>query len=169
MTDEALIDRILHARGLDEPDAVRRFCHPKLTDLTAPADLPNLNAAADRLVDAVRSGRHIAIYGDYDVDGITATAILFHVLRAVDPEVKITTYVPHRLDEGYGLNVDALQQLRADGADLVITVDCGITAIEPARVAKEIGLELIITDHHLPEEGGELPDALLVHPGLPGE
>jgi single-stranded-DNA-specific exonuclease len=163
------VERILLARGLDDRDAVRRFCDPKLTHLHEPALLPGASAAAERLVDAVRRDASIVIYGDYDVDGITATAILFHVIRAVAPEARLTSYVPHRLDEGYGLNDDALRQLRADGADVVVSVDCGITAAGPARVAAETGLELIITDHHnLPDGGGSLPEALLVHPRLPG-
>ena len=165
-----LVQRVLHARGLTEAAAIRRFCEPKLTDLHEPELMPNIDTAANRLAEAVRGHESIVIYGDYDVDGITACAILYHVIKAVAPQIDLRTYIPHRLDEGYGLNSEALRQLRADGADLVISVDCGITALEPARVAREIGLDLIITDHHnLPEAGGPLPDAIaVVHPRLPG-
>ena len=103
------------------------------------------------------------------MDGITACAILWHVIKALAPQTHVRTYVPHRLDEGYGLNADALRLLRTEGADLVISVDCGITACESAAVAREIGLDLVVTDHHHPSESGELPDAVaLVHPRLNG-
>ncbi len=162
--------RILHARGLRDPDLLRQFCEPKLTDLYDPELMPGLEMAATRLVAAVRRGESIAIYGDYDVDGITASAIVYHTVKAVAPESDIRIYIPHRIDEGYGLNGDALRNLRAGGVDLVISVDCGITAIEPARVARSIGLDLIITDHHnLPASDGQIPEAVaVVHPRLPG-
>jgi single-stranded-DNA-specific exonuclease len=169
-----LVQRVLAARGLHDPDEIARFLDPKLTHLHDPALLPGIDVAATRIIDAVRRDQQIVIYGDYDVDGITATAVLFHTLKTIAPDARIRTYVPHRLDEGYGLNSDALRQLKADGADLVITVDCGISAIGPAQVAKEIGLELIITDHHETGAGTSrnqgvegLPHAVaIVHPRL---
>ncbi len=164
-----LFERILLARGLADAPSIKQFCEPKLTDLHNPALLPNADSAAERLVTAVRNDESIAIYGDYDVDGITATAILYHIIKTASPAARITTYVPHRLEEGYGVKADALRQLRAAGVDLVISVDCGITACEPAKVAREIGLDLIITDHHTPAgDGAPLPEALVVHPRLPG-
>ena len=168
--DLPLLRRVLGARGLTEAGDIRRFCDPKLLDLLDPQLLPNIDVAATRLVEAVRRRESIVIYGDYDVDGITASAILYHVIKAVAPTLEVQTYIPHRLDEGYGLNGEALRQLRAAGADLVISVDCGIGAIEPARVARAIGLDLIITDHHRPPEpDGCLPDAVaIVHPRLAG-
>lgn len=164
-----LFERLLASRGLTDADSVRRFCDPKLTDLSDPEAIPGVEAAARRLAAAVRGGEPIVIYGDYDVDGVAAAAILWHVIRAVSPTANVRTYVPHRLEEGYGLNEEALRQLRAQGARLVVSVDCGITAHGPARAAREIGLDLIITDHHRPEAGAELPDAAaIVHPGLDG-
>jgi single-stranded-DNA-specific exonuclease len=152
-----------------DPQRVRRFCEPKLTDLYEPNLLPNIDAAADRLVEAVRQDQSIVIYGDYDVDGIAGCAILYHVIKAVAPDARLETYVPHRLEEGYGLNTEALRQLRDQGAELVISVDCGITAAEPAAAARAIGLDLIVTDHHLPESGEPLPSAIaIVHPRLEG-
>ncbi len=132
--------------------------------------MPGLVAAAQRLANALRERQVIALYGDYDVDGVTGCAILYHVIKALAPECDLRLYIPHRIDEGYGLNSEAMRHLRREGADVVVSVDCGITAVEEARVAKEIGLDLIITDHHnLPIDGGELPDAFgLVHPRLPG-
>ncbi len=167
--ESPLFQRLLQARGLTEDDQIRRFCQPKLTDLHDPHLMPNLDAAAQRLAGAVRAGESIALYGDYDVDGIAACAILFHVIKAVAPQAALRIYVPHRLEEGYGLNADALRQLRREGADLVVSLDCGITAVEPARAAREAGLDLIITDHHMPDPEGPIPEEVaVVHPRLPG-
>ncbi len=165
-----LIERICHARGLRDADDIARFCEPKLTQLYDPALMPNIDRAVERIVDAVRSGEPIVIYGDYDVDGITATAILYHTIKSAQPNADVRTYVPHRLEEGYGINCAAMKQLRSEGAKLVITVDCGITAAASAQTAREIGLDLIITDHHnLPDDEANLPDAFaLLHPRLPG-
>lgn len=163
----SLVDRVLIARGLAEPADAERFINPKLSHLHDPSLLAGADRAAARLVDAVRAGEAVVIYGDYDVDGITASAILFRVIKAAEPGANITIHIPHRIDEGYGLNSEALQQLNANGARLVITVDCGITACEQARVAKQLGLDLIITDHHRMGDGDALPEALaLVHPLL---
>lgn len=161
-----LVAAVLAARGLVATDEARRFLHPKLTDLHDPALLPGASAAAERIVSALRAGRRITIYGDYDVDGVTATAILWHCLRLAGAEVDY--YIPSRLEEGYGLNRDALRKLHfEDPRRLVVTVDCGIASLAEAELARQLGLELIVTDHH--SIGGELPDvACLVHPRLPG-
>ncbi|MGI9013050.1 MAG: single-stranded-DNA-specific exonuclease RecJ [Phycisphaerales bacterium] len=165
-----LLERILAARSICDPGEVESFCKPLLLQLHPPGLLPGVQIAAERIVHAVRAGEPIVIYGDYDVDGVAGAAILWHIIHSIAPDARADIYIPHRVDEGYGLNSDALQQLHTDGARLAISVDCGITAIEPARVAREIGLDLIITDHHNPPaHGDQLPDALaLVHPGLPG-
>ncbi len=163
-----IVAQVLHNRQVhDEADA-RGFLEPRMSDLHPPEALPGARAAAIRIADAVRAGRRIAIYGDYDVDGITAVSILWHCLKLAGATA--ICYIPHRLEEGYGLNVDALNDLADEGAQLIITVDCGITAIEPARRARERGVELIITDHHEPHRDAcgrtILPDALVVHPGI---
>jgi single-stranded-DNA-specific exonuclease len=166
----SLIERILRVRGYEDAALIEQFCDPKLTQLHDPSLMPNIDIAAERIIHAIRAGQQIVIYGDYDVDGITATAILYHIIKAIQSDAKLRTYVPHRLEEGYGINCAALEQLRRDGADLVITVDCGITAKTSAATARAIGLDLIITDHHnLPVDEADLPDACaLVHPRLPG-
>jgi len=163
-----LVERILRARGLCDPNEIARFCNPVLRDLHDPSLLPDADAAAQRMLDAARAGRQIVIYGDYDVDGITASAILFHTLRAIAPGCDVRTYIPHRLEEGYGLNPEAIASLADAGADLIVSVDCGVTAVGPAQVARDRAVDLIITDHHsLPASG--LPGALaIVHPRLPG-
>ncbi len=163
-----LVAQLLAARGVVGDDAVDRFLKPRLTDLHDPADLPGAIAAAQRLCRAVHDRQPIVIYGDYDVDGVTASAILYHTLTRAGADVR--TYVPHRLDEGYGLNAEAIRQLATGGDSatppLVVSVDCGITATEPARVARELGVDLIITDHHNFNPDA-LPDAhTLVHPAI---
>lgn len=165
-----LIERVLAARGIVDAEELQRFLNPTLHLLHDAALLPGMEAAAPRILDSLKRGGPVVIYGDYDVDGITATAILYHTFRAIAPEADVRTYVPHRLDEGYGLNVEAIEQIAGEGADLIVTVDCGITAVREAARAKELGIDLIITDHHLPNAGeAALPDAFaLVHPRLPG-
>ncbi len=163
-----LVRTLLDARGIRTAAARDTFCRPQLTHLQHPSEMHGTIEAARAICAALRTGRHIAIYGDYDVDGIMATAILWHMIRALAPQAPIRTYVPHRIEEGYGLNDDALRTLRAEGVDMVITVDCGVSAIAEARVAAEIGLELVITDHHELQPTGEVPVArAVVHPRLP--
>lgn len=164
-----LRERVLAARGLIEPGAADGYLSPKLTHLHDPSLIPDLDRAAERLMDALRAGQPVVIYGDYDVDGVTGTAILYHTMRAISPGADVRTYVPHRLEEGYGLNTDAVRELGAAGARVIVSVDCGVTAIEPARAAREAGIDLIITDHHNPPARIEdLPDAhSVVHPRRP--
>jgi len=145
---------------------VRPFLTPDFKLLLPPEALPGAAAAADRLATAARAGQKVVIYGDYDVDGITGTAILWHALRLAGANVSF--YIPSRLEEGYGLNAEAVERIAADGAAVLVTVDCGITALAEARRAQELGLELIVTDHHQPH--AQLPDAaLIVHPTACGE
>jgi single-stranded-DNA-specific exonuclease len=108
--------------------------------------MPNLPKAAERIARAIREKESIVVYGDYDVDGITATAILWHAIKILGGEVDY--YIPHRIDEGYGLNTAAVNEIIDRGAKLIVTVDCGVTAVEQARVACERGVDLIVTDHH---------------------
>jgi len=161
-----LLSRLLAQRGLTTPGDADRFLKPRLTHLDNPADLPGCAAAATRLAQAVCDQQPVVIYGDYDVDGVTASAILWHTLKALGHE-EVTTYVPHRLDEGYGLNAEAFTQFAdTDRKPLVVSVDCGITAVDVAAHVKALGVELIITDHHH-FDPDNLPDAVaLVHPEL---
>ncbi|MSR42247.1 MAG: single-stranded-DNA-specific exonuclease RecJ, partial [Phycisphaerales bacterium] len=149
------------------------FLKPTLKALQHPRELPGAVRASEEILAAIAANKSIVIYGDYDVDGMTATAILWHMLHAIRAAMgksgKISAYVPHRIEEGYGLNADALKQLKDDGADLVVTVDCGVSAVEQALFARGLGLDLIITDHHALRADGQLPEALaIVHPRLPG-
>ena len=164
-----VVAAILTRRGCTDRSRVAELFAPRLNDLHDPSLLPGVDRAAKRMTQAVRDGQPIVIYGDYDVDGITASAILWHTLRGVGADVRV--YVPHRIEEGYGLNSDAILEL-AQSQPLMITVDCGITAVDQARVAKEAGIDLIITDHHQFDTQGQerlLPEAhTLVHPRLAG-
>ncbi len=164
------MSRVLGARGLTDAGAAEAFLEPSLSSLHDPSTLPDLDRAAERILRAARGGEKVVIYGDYDVDGISATAILYHTLRAIAPACRVESYVPHRVDEGYGINAEAIRALAGDGARVIVSVDCGITAAIPARVAREAGVDLIITDHHTPPEREEdLPEAYAcVHPTRPG-
>jgi single-stranded-DNA-specific exonuclease len=160
-----IVAQLLLARGVYEAEAARTFLDAKLTGLRDPGLLPGATDAAERIHAAVQTRRKIVVYGDYDCDGMTATAILLTCLKLLGADASY--YVPNRLEEGYGLNCDALRSLAERGASLVVSVDCGIASIEEAALAKELGLELIITDHH--EFGSQLPAAAaIVHPRLPG-
>jgi single-stranded-DNA-specific exonuclease len=169
-----LLAQILLNRGFSEQQECLDFLKPSLKGLPEPSLIPNLTTAADRIARAIRDREKVVIYGDYDVDGITATSILWHAIRLLGGEVDY--YIPHRIEEGYGLNAEALAQICDAGAKLIVSVDCGITAVEQAKVPRERGVDLIITDHHewhVEEVDGErrpaLPDCFtIVHPRLPG-
>jgi single-stranded-DNA-specific exonuclease len=157
-----LLAQVLINRG-NAPQNARGYLAPKRTDLIQPARMPGIPAAVARIRQALADNERIAIYGDYDVDGITSVAILWHLLTMLGAQVEY--YIPHRIDEGYGLNEDAVVQLAESGVQLLITVDCGITAVAQAQRAADLGLDLIITDHH--EPGPTLPRAAaIVHPRL---
>ena len=161
-----VVAQLLLNRGVSAADAGRRFLDSPLNGLHPPELLPGVALAAERLYDAVKAGRRVCVYGDYDVDGTGRHGDpLLQVLRHDGSTADF--YVPHRLEEGYGLNREALRQIAAAGTRVVVTVDCGICSVEEAEEAKRLGLELIVTDHH--EFRTQLPDAsVLVHPRLPG-
>ena len=153
----ALCARVLRARGMTDPAEARRFLYeePLLHD---PMEMRDMDKAVTRLRQALTTGETIAVYGDYDVDGITAASLLTLFLRGEGATV--LPYIPNRLEEGYGLNQAAVEKLVSQGARVVVTVDCGITAVEETDQANALGLDVIITDHH--ECKDSLPDALAV-------
>ena len=158
-----LTAQVLINRGITDARTGGSFLNPKLTGLIDPEQMPGIAPAVQRLKQAVANKEKITIYGDYDVDGITGVAILWQVLTLLGANVDY--YIPHRIDEGYGLNADAVESLARSGTQLMVTVDCGITAINSAELAARLGLDLIISDHHQP--GRELPKAVaVVHPAL---
>jgi len=150
--------QVLIHRGLHSADDARSFLQPELSLLSEPDLLPDIDAAVLRIHDAVIKKEKILIYGDYDVDGITCTALLLHFFRLLNADAEF--YIPHRVDEGYGLNLDAIDQFKQRRVDLVITVDCGVTSCREVAAAQDAGIDMIITDHH--EPGIELPPACAV-------
>ncbi len=160
-----IVAQLLLNRGLNDPIQARRFLDAPLSGLHPPEQLPGVPEAVECIFAAIAAGRRICVYGDYDVDGVSGSAILLTGLKLLN--AKVDVYVPHRLEEGYGLNRQALRQIADSGASLVVTVDCGIASLEEAEEAQRLGMELIVTDHH--EMRDELPRAAaLVHPRLPG-
>lgn len=160
-----LVSAILSARGITDTDAARRFLRPSLADMIDPALMKGMTAAVERLVTAHRRNEPICVYGDFDVDGITGTSLLVSFLRQAG--FACGYFIPNRFDDGYGLKIDALERIIATGATLIVSVDCGITAIDEAWYCRSRGVDLIIVDHHTP--GERIPAAVSVlNPLQPG-
>ena len=158
--------RLMAARGIDAA-AAPGFLTPRMRDsFPDPSSFTDMDKAAGLIWDAIEAGRRVALFADYDVDGASSAAQLARWLRAIDREPLI--YIPDRIAEGYGPNAEAFAKLKADGAELVVTLDCGAAAREPLRAAAELGLQVIVVDHHLME--GDLPPAAaLINPNRPGD
>ncbi|PYR60756.1 MAG: single-stranded-DNA-specific exonuclease RecJ [Acidobacteria bacterium] len=152
------IARLLCQRGFSDPELAARFLNPTLDHLHDPWRLADMGVAVDRLLGAIARKERIAIHGDYDVDGVTSTVILRRALELLGADV--VHFIPERLKDGYGLQPAAIDRLHADGVALVVSVDCGIRGADAARRARELGLDLIITDHHEPD--AVLPPALAI-------
>jgi single-stranded-DNA-specific exonuclease len=153
-----IVARILAGRGV-VPEAMPAFLYPNYDEhLHDPFLLTDMEWAVARIRAAVAVGESVVVYGDYDIDGVTASAVLIEGLRALGLEAR--SYIPDRFEEGYGINQAALEQLQSEGAQLVISVDCGITSVAEAGWARSNGLDLIITDHHSPP--ADLPEAIAV-------
>ena len=150
--------RLLSIRGLGEVDDARRFMNPAIADLHDPFRLRDMGPAVERILGAIERREKIAVHGDYDVDGVTSTVILRRALELIGADV--IHFIPERLRDGYGLQPASIERLHADGARLVISVDCGIRGVAAAQKARDLGVDLIITDHHEPDL--ELPRALAV-------
>ena len=158
-----LLAQVLINRGITDPQSGSVFLRPKLTELIRPQRMPGIEKAVGRIKQAIREKEKITVYGDYDVDGTAGVAILVAILTLLGGDVDY--YIPHRIDEGYGLNAEAVRSLAKSGSKLLITVDCGVTALKSAELAGQLGLDLIISDHHQP--CAELPKAFaIVHPAL---
>ena len=155
------IVKILFNRQIDTPDTINQFLHPKLSDLGDPFSMLGMEQAVDRILVALRENEKIMVYGDYDVDGITATSLLYLILNKLGAQVAY--YIPNRLVEGYGLSVDGIEEAVSQKASLILSVDTGVTAVEEVKYARSKGIECILTDHH--EPGETLPDPIaLVNP-----
>src|SRR4051812_5197355 len=159
------VGRILWARGHKDAAAAERFLEPKLDQLPDPFGLKGIDAAVARLQRALAQQEPICVYGDYDVDGVTSTAMLVFVLRKLGG--KVDFYVPHRLVEGYGLNTEALARLAARGIRLVVSADCGVTAVAEIDAAARLGMDVVVIDHHTASQ--DLPRAVaILNPHQPG-
>ena len=155
---EPAVARLLCQRGLGDPELADRFLKPSLDHLHDPMLLADMRVAVDRITGAIARKERIAVHGDYDVDGVTSTVILRRALELLGADVM--HFIPERLRDGYGLQPAAIERLHADGVALIVSVDCGIRGAEAARRARELGVDLIVTDHHEPDT--ELPPALAV-------
>ncbi|MDA7949893.1 MAG: single-stranded-DNA-specific exonuclease RecJ [Pirellulaceae bacterium] len=161
----AVVAQLLTARQLTDLEVARQFLNPKLSDLREPTDLPGVSQGVEVILRAIQEKKKVTIYGDYDADGMTSTAILYRCLELLGATVDYL--IPNRLGEGYGLHRENLDQLAARGSDLVVTVDCGISDVDEVAYATKLGIEIIITDHH--RVGPTIPEAAaVVHPALPG-
>jgi len=160
-----LTAQLLVNRGFTRPEAAREFLQPNLHALVDPCHAPVAVEAAEFLLHAARSGKRITVFGDYDADGICAAAVLMRTFRFLGTDADI--YIPDRVEEGYGLNHEALAELGRTGTEVVVTVDCGISAAAEVEFARRLGMEVVVTDHHEPRDA--IPDALhVVNPKLPG-
>ncbi|HUU70602.1 MAG TPA: single-stranded-DNA-specific exonuclease RecJ [Planctomycetota bacterium] len=155
---------ILVNRGIVDEKAASLFLNPQLRDLLNPFLLPDIDKAAERIRQAALANQKVVVYGDYDVDGTAGVALLVQFFKLLNMDVSY--YVPHRIKEGYGLNVNAIRQFTSDDVQLLITVDCGINAVDEINSARGAGIDIIITDHH--EPGPEIPQAYaVINPKLP--
>lgn len=153
-----LVASIIAGKGLKTDEEIEVFLHPRRTDFHNPFLMPDMEKAANRIVEAIKNNEKVAIYGDYDVDGITSSTVLHRFLK--DRELNTNIYIPNRLCEGYGLNAEEIKKIAEEGHTLMITVDCGITGKAEVELAKSLGIDTIVTDHHEPPE--ELPEAIAV-------
>ncbi|GAE89916.1 single-stranded-DNA-specific exonuclease RecJ [Acetivibrio straminisolvens] len=162
LAEEAGVSKLLAgiflSRGVDDPDYIKDFLNPSLDKLHDPFELRDMEKAVDRIIRALHNNEKILIYGDYDVDGITSTSILYDFLRRNNANV--CYYIPDRLNEGYGISMATAQKMPAMDVDLIITVDCGITAFEEVKYITGNNIDIIITDHHECRES--VPDAYAV-------
>ncbi|MHC4265109.1 MAG: single-stranded-DNA-specific exonuclease RecJ [Planctomycetota bacterium] len=158
-----LLAQLLLNRDVSDHRSASSFIRPKLKDLIDPEKMPGIETAVDRIFLAINNKEKITIYGDYDVDGIAGVSILWQILTLLG--AKVDYYIPHRIDEGYGLNEEAINSIAQNETSLLVTVDCGITAFKSAELAHKLGLDLIITDHH--QRNDKLPKAVaIVHPAI---
>lgn len=157
------VARLLRARGISTAEAADRFLRPRLSALDDPFRLPDMAAAVERIARAVAAGDRIAIFGDYDVDGICATALTLRTLQTLGADA--VPFLPHRMEDGYGLRADTLRRCIAEtGARLIVTVDCGINAKEAVADARAAGVDVVVTDHHIPDPAAHPAACAVVNP-----
>ncbi|MDE2127779.1 MAG: single-stranded-DNA-specific exonuclease RecJ [Armatimonadetes bacterium] len=161
-----LLAGILASRGCASPEAAHRFLHPSLSQLAPAVALPDIDAACARVIQAIKNGERIRVFGDYDGDGLTSAALWYRFLRRLNADVDVR--VPHRLREGYDLRIGAIEAAHAEGRKLIITCDCGTTRLEEVERAQALGMDVVITDHHEITDQSCLPSAVaVVNPNRP--
>ncbi|MDO4545822.1 MAG: DHH family phosphoesterase, partial [Bacillota bacterium] len=159
-----ITELLLHNRGVQTAQEVSEFLSDKPKKTHDPFLLLNMEAGVDLLLSEINAGKKICIYGDYDADGVTSVCILSHVIGALTDN--FFYYIPSRFDEGYGLNEDAVRAVKERGADLLVTVDCGSVSYEEVELAKELGMQVIVTDHHNIDD--VKADCILINPKQEG-
>ena len=161
-----LLRQLLYNRGIEASSEAESFLTYQTNFSANPLLLKDMPEAVRLIHEALQDGSMVAIYGDYDVDGVTASVLLYEFFRSLGLTPRV--YIPNRFDEGYGLNLDAMQQLAGEGIGLLITVDCGIRSVDEVREARARGMKVIVSDHHLP--GSVLPPAdAIINPRQPGD
>ncbi len=158
----SLVARLLVNRGIRTVEEGKVFLYPTYADLHSPFKMADMDKAVERIRRAIKNGEEIYVYGDYDADGTTATALLVNAFQHLDYPIKY--YIPHRYEEGYGLNSDAVKEIKESGCSLMITVDCGITSVREVTCANELGIDVILTDHHQPPENNPPPAYAIISP-----
>lgn len=153
-----IIGRLLWQRNIRSINDAKSFFNPSLSDMHDPSLLPDIDRGVERLYSAIKSGEKICVHGDYDVDGVTSTALLVRTLSVL--KANVTYRLPHRIKDGYGIKAETVEEISKNGCGLIITCDCGITACDAVERANNLGVDLIVTDHH--EPGAELPNAAAV-------
>ena len=144
-----ILAKILVSKNITDKESIQKFLNPSRNDFYDSFLMPDMNKAVERIIKAMKKNEKICIYGDYDVDGITSVTVLKSYFE--DRNIQVNYYIPNRLSEGYGLNKEAIKKISEQyKTSLIITVDCGITSIEEVQLAKELGIDVIITDHHEP-------------------
>ncbi len=159
-----MLAQVLVRRGLADADEARSFL--AAADRHDPSELAGIDGALEAIRAQIERGGRITVHGDYDVDGICATAIMVRALRALGADTD--WFIPSRLDDGYGLSAATVHRLAQRGTGLIVTVDCAITAVEEVAAARAAGVEVVVCDHHAPRADGRLPDCPIVHPALCG-
>ena len=161
-----LVARLLVNRGIKTAQQATTYLEPTFADLHSPFDMADMTKAVERIRQAIKNGEQIYVYGDYDTDGTTATALLLNVFRHLDAPAKY--HIPNRFTDGYGLNKEAVEEIRKEGGTLLITVDCGIRSIDEIKLANELGMDVILTDHHQPPEDAPPPAHAIISPKVEG-
>lgn len=161
-----IITELLNKRGIVTDEDIEEFLSDKPQKTYDPSLLADAQAGVDFILPEIAAGSKICIYGDYDADGITSTALMLSVLRKLMPKEKLDYYIPSRFEEGYGLNKEAVKQIAGRGFQMIITVDCGSVSADEVEYAKSLGMKIVVTDHHNITDA--MADCLLINPKRPG-